>query len=256
MLLVSTFRSGDRQARGPQPGVAAARRQFFRRRARRARPDADRQPSDSRPISPRSKAAARPRRSIRPRARPSSRRNHCRSAGATSACSSAASASISSSRCPVTEGGYRLSARPAAAWLDDGDFEPGGALAEMAYQSCPRMALTGRLDGDPVVGRGWIDHQWGDYGWLRTGNDRIACARLGMVRDRPSRRPRTAGLPSTHHGDGRGGFTLRGAVFARRSAAARRRRPSHRKAPLAQSQDRDLLSAGMADRDPVAQHRS
>jgi geranylgeranyl pyrophosphate synthase/predicted secreted hydrolase len=63
-----------------------------------------------------------------------------------------------------------LSARPAAAWLDDGEFEAGGALAEMAYQSCPRMALTGRLDGDPVVGRGWIDHQWGDYGWLRTGN--------------------------------------------------------------------------------------
>ena len=65
-----------------------------------------------------------------------------------------------------------LSATAGATWLDDGRFEAGGALAEMAYQSCPRTDAHGPAGRQTLSsGRGWIDHQWGDYGWLRTGND-------------------------------------------------------------------------------------
>ncbi len=38
----------------------------------------------------------------------------------------------------------------------------------MAYESCPRLALRGRVDGSTVRGEAWIDHQWGNYGWLKT----------------------------------------------------------------------------------------
>ncbi|MCB1496211.1 MAG: polyprenyl synthetase family protein [Bauldia sp.] len=57
-----------------------------------------------------------------------------------------------------------MSASPVATWLND-DCPPAGA---MAYQSCPRLTLTGTVDGEAIRGEAWMDHQWGDYGWMKT----------------------------------------------------------------------------------------
>ncbi len=42
--------------------------------------------------------------------------------------------------------------------------KPGG----MDYRSYPRLELRGRVDGAPVSGEAWLDHQWGSLGWLLT----------------------------------------------------------------------------------------
>lgn len=45
----------------------------------------------------------------------------------------------------------------------------------MDYISYTRMALTGEVDGKPVKGLAWFDHQWGSRGWFIGGKkqDRI-----------------------------------------------------------------------------------
>jgi geranylgeranyl diphosphate synthase type I len=54
-----------------------------------------------------------------------------------------------------------------AAWFEGRDIGD-EATGRMAYDSCPRLDLTGVADGEPITGQAWIDHQWGGLGWLRT----------------------------------------------------------------------------------------
>lgn len=58
-----------------------------------------------------------------------------------------------------------LTARPQASWLTGQKLEDNAAT--MDYDCCPRLALEGMAGGEAVSGRGWFDHQWGEYGWLR-----------------------------------------------------------------------------------------
>lgn len=41
----------------------------------------------------------------------------------------------------------------------------------MNYRTWPRLDLRGRRGDEPVSGEAWLDHQWGEYGWL-AGPDR------------------------------------------------------------------------------------
>jgi predicted secreted hydrolase len=58
---------------------------------------------------------------------------------------------------------------PAALFGDRGVMRyPGGT--ELAYYAHPELALLGELEGRPVAGRGWMEHQWGsarvrDFRW-------------------------------------------------------------------------------------------
>ncbi len=40
------------------------------------------------------------------------------------------------------------------------------AIEPVVYSTCPTLELTGDVDGIPVTGRAWFDHQWGRSGWL------------------------------------------------------------------------------------------
>lgn len=60
---------------------------------------------------------------------------------------------------------------PEAAWLREPAGDGPRPFGTMAYESCPRLRLTGVVDGAAVTGEAWIDHQWGDYGWLKTRDD-------------------------------------------------------------------------------------
>jgi geranylgeranyl pyrophosphate synthase/predicted secreted hydrolase len=60
-----------------------------------------------------------------------------------------------------------LKAQPAAPWLAEDDIGGEQGVGTMAYHSCPRLSLVGALDEMPLRGEAWIDHQWGDYGWLK-----------------------------------------------------------------------------------------
>jgi geranylgeranyl pyrophosphate synthase/predicted secreted hydrolase len=44
----------------------------------------------------------------------------------------------------------------------------GANLGGMEYRAYPRLELKGRIDGAPVAGEAWLDHQWGSLGWLVT----------------------------------------------------------------------------------------
>ena len=44
---------------------------------------------------------------------------------------------------------------------------PGGNT--MDYVSYPRLSLAGEVDGKPVSGLAWFDHQWGSHGWFIGG---------------------------------------------------------------------------------------
>jgi geranylgeranyl pyrophosphate synthase/predicted secreted hydrolase len=65
-----------------------------------------------------------------------------------------------------------LVARPAAAWLDREAIGAAEGRNSMAYQCCRRLALSGTLEGRRVTGEGWLDHQWGSHGWLRSDGER------------------------------------------------------------------------------------
>ncbi|PKL65177.1 MAG: hypothetical protein CVV32_04065 [Methanomicrobiales archaeon HGW-Methanomicrobiales-3] len=36
----------------------------------------------------------------------------------------------------------------------------------MTYATWPRHIITGQMDGEPVTGTAWFDHQWGNTGWF------------------------------------------------------------------------------------------
>ncbi|GKY89218.1 polyprenyl synthetase family protein [Sinisalibacter aestuarii] len=55
---------------------------------------------------------------------------------------------------------------PAVDWFWDPDCSGGHNFGTMAYASCPRMTVTGTVDGLSVTGAAWFDHQWGERGWL------------------------------------------------------------------------------------------
>lgn len=42
----------------------------------------------------------------------------------------------------------------------------------MDYVSYTRLTLAGDMDGEPVHGQAWLDHQWGSNGWLAAGQER------------------------------------------------------------------------------------
>jgi predicted secreted hydrolase len=60
---------------------------------------------------------------------------------------------------------------PERPWLDErGDRLDSGLPAGFAYQCCPRLAVRGSVDGQPVRGRAWFDRQWGPFeGWFFAG---------------------------------------------------------------------------------------
>lgn len=60
-----------------------------------------------------------------------------------------------------------LKAQSRAAWLSEDVMGGRRGVGTMAYQSCPRLKFAGALDGLAISGEAWLDHQWGEYGWLR-----------------------------------------------------------------------------------------
>jgi geranylgeranyl pyrophosphate synthase/predicted secreted hydrolase len=62
----------------------------------------------------------------------------------------------------VHSGEFRL--RPTRDRLHIGEaLNAGGKGRGMHYFSYPRMELKGNVDGEPVTGQAWFDHQWGKY---------------------------------------------------------------------------------------------
>ncbi len=47
--------------------------------------------------------------------------------------------------------------------------EPDSLTGGLMLASYPRMAVSGRVNGEELGGTGWFDHQWGDFGWFVTG---------------------------------------------------------------------------------------
>lgn len=43
----------------------------------------------------------------------------------------------------------------------------------MEYASYPSLTLSGTVGDEPVTGSAWLDHQWGDLGWLQSGAARL-----------------------------------------------------------------------------------
>ena len=64
-----------------------------------------------------------------------------------------------------------LKAQSRAAWFTEVSVGGEHGVGTMAYESCPRLSLVGSLDGIALAGEAWIDHQWGDYGWLRSPHE-------------------------------------------------------------------------------------
>jgi predicted secreted hydrolase len=52
----------------------------------------------------------------------------------------------------------RLTAHPHASWFEGRDFG-GGEVGKMAYDCCPRLQLSGTVDGENIIGQAWLDHQ-------------------------------------------------------------------------------------------------
>ncbi|MCC2113669.1 MAG: polyprenyl synthetase family protein [Hyphomicrobiales bacterium] len=63
----------------------------------------------------------------------------------------------------------RLRALPQRSWFEGRDLG-GDGIGTMAYDCCPRLQLSGTAGGETVSGEAWMDHQWGDYGWMRAPN--------------------------------------------------------------------------------------
>lgn len=72
---------------------------------------------------------------------------------------------------PEEEHGCTLRMAPRAAWMAEGKLGGTDRDGTLAYESCPRLALSGEVGGEKVHGEAWIDHQWVDYGWLRSPDD-------------------------------------------------------------------------------------
>ncbi len=67
-----------------------------------------------------------------------------------------------------------LQAVPQAPWVESADMLA-STRGTLKLHSCPRLALSGDVDGEAVSGDGWFDHQWGDYHWFAShkGDKRI-----------------------------------------------------------------------------------
>ena len=63
----------------------------------------------------------------------------------------------------------RLRPRHPRIHLEKVQAAAGGA---MDYASYTRLALDGGVDGAPVKGQAWFDHQWGDQGWFMAGDSK------------------------------------------------------------------------------------
>lgn len=61
-----------------------------------------------------------------------------------------------------------LNLAPTGAWLcEDGRHLDPEFAPPYGYISCPRLAVTGSIDGDPIAGRAWIERQSGTLnGWF------------------------------------------------------------------------------------------
>lgn len=68
---------------------------------------------------------------------------------------------------PICE--FELS--PETTWLREEHNKDQSRFGSMAYVSCPRLSIVGTCDSQRIDGEVWMDHQWGDYGWLRTEDD-------------------------------------------------------------------------------------
>jgi geranylgeranyl pyrophosphate synthase/predicted secreted hydrolase len=51
-------------------------------------------------------------------------------------------------------------------WEVEAARYPSRPTLSMEYFSFPRLRLKGNMGKTAVVGRAWLDHQWGEYGWL------------------------------------------------------------------------------------------
>lgn len=63
---------------------------------------------------------------------------------------------------------FRLTPTRPRVHLADVQVANGGA---MDYVSYTRLALEGEVDGQPVRGEAWLDHQWGSQGWFVAGDN-------------------------------------------------------------------------------------
>lgn len=69
---------------------------------------------------------------------------------------------------PRTDARVRLDCIPSVATIDvDSDPPAGYAGHRMHYRSIPRLTVHGDRDTVPVEGSAWMDHQWGQWGWLQ-----------------------------------------------------------------------------------------
>ena len=68
---------------------------------------------------------------------------------------------------PRTARKFDLSLRPLVRRIEISPARNvGGKGRGMAYASYPRLALEGTVNGSRVEGTAWMDHQWGNLGWL------------------------------------------------------------------------------------------
>jgi geranylgeranyl pyrophosphate synthase/predicted secreted hydrolase len=63
---------------------------------------------------------------------------------------------------------FRLTPRCPRFHLANVEVTNGGS---MDYVSYTRLALEGEVDGEPVRGEAWLDHQWGSQGWFVAGDN-------------------------------------------------------------------------------------
>ncbi len=63
---------------------------------------------------------------------------------------------------------FRLTPSRPRFHLADVEVANGGS---MDYVSYTRLTLEGDVDGEPVEGEAWLDHQWGNQGWFVAGDN-------------------------------------------------------------------------------------
>jgi len=72
----------------------------------------------------------------------------------------------------------------AVEWFLESDVTPDGRPdAVMQYAACPRLKISGTLDGQAISGQGWFDQQWGSDGWFVPDTERGYFFWLGMAGD-------------------------------------------------------------------------
>jgi geranylgeranyl pyrophosphate synthase/predicted secreted hydrolase len=64
-----------------------------------------------------------------------------------------------------TQGQFALIPELSEVWIKPGSGSK--QKTTMAYLNCPRLKLSGKVNGSMVKGQVWFDQQWGGYSWFR-----------------------------------------------------------------------------------------